>query len=265
MTDHLERDDVRQYLDGAMAPGRLLSASRHLRSCGDCAAELEPDIRQAEHIVRGIMARAAHPGYEQLEACVDGTAEPATRSYIEHHLRWCRACAAEFHDLGAAAASLRGPLPAFGARQRSGWRAWLDGGQGWRIPSLAGAALAVLFAVGVAVESGLNTPVTGDRSSAAATVDPAAPAFDVRVFNELDRVSPAAAEAWRRDDPVTLAGLLEPAAARGDAIAAEALGLLYARGLGVPANEAAAARLWDQAARAGSVSALHNLRAIGRG
>jgi hypothetical protein len=265
MPDHPQRQDLERYRHRTrtLAPAALLSIDRHLRSCAACAAALAPDALAPERLVRRVMAHAPHPGYRHFEACVDGTADAPLRERVHQHVRWCRRCAGELADLEQCAAALRQPL-ARTAPARSGWTSWLDG---WRLPSLAGAALAAVFAAGVTLQSAWRPAADTQYHMPARPAAPGAiaePEFDTGALAELDRVSPAAVIAYGKADYAGLADVLRPAAARGDAIAADALGLLHARGWGVARDLDAAARCWETAAQAGRSSAVRNLQAIGR-
>ncbi|MFM9915855.1 MAG: tetratricopeptide repeat protein [Rhizobacter sp.] len=212
--------------------------------------DTEPSTRDAAHLIRRVVSSGAHLSYEQLESLVDGRAEPALQERIEAHASWCARCAAELQDLAAHAPTLRKRLqPA--ENPRAGWLTWLKSGPRL-LPQIALASVVAAVALTVVFQD----PRSGSDDHAS-RAQPGA--VDNAVLTRLSEVSPEAAEAHRRGDEAALARLLKDAADRGNVTAALALGTLYAQGLGVAVDIAAAERYWKQAALAGSAEAQRNL------
>lgn len=213
------------------------------------------DLRSAERLLRRVVSAGGHVRYEDLERCVDGTADAALRAGVHAHVRWCSRCAAELADLEAQAPLLRRPVPAPRERVAPWWQRLLGGPVA---PALAFSALAV-----VAVLVMRPTGPADDASHLRTQTDaPVQPLFDRSAFERLGTVSAAAADAHRAGDDRRLAQVLQGPASAGQPVAASVLGVLLAEGRGVPRDRAAAERLLRQAAAAGDAAAGRNLAVL---
>lgn len=211
--------------------------------------DTEPSMKEAARLIRHVVSSGAHLSYEQLEAHVDGRAEPALRERVETHTAWCARCATELQDLAAHAPRLRQRVESRTAS--SGWFAWLKAGPRL-LPQIALASVVAAVAITVVMQ---DPRLPADDHSTHA--QPVPDGSDV--MTRLAEVSAEAVEAHRRGDHAKLVRLLMDAAERGNVTAALALGTLYAQGLGVAVDIVAAERYWQQAAAAGSVEAQRHL------
>lgn len=216
-------------------------------------ADWQATRRMIERVVRA----GGHLRYEQLEALVDRRGEaPAA----EAHLRWCAQCRHELDDLQRQAEALRRPVVAARPRLWARWSGRWAGPSSWAglVAALGIAAVSLLLVDlprhddGSAVLRTQTGPASGSVTAG----------LDLDAFAKLDTALPQAAAAWRAGNHEQLAALLRPAAQRGSAPAAAALGLLYAQGLGVPRDLAQARRYLDQAAQAGDATAARNLAIV---
>ncbi|MGE4068721.1 MAG: zf-HC2 domain-containing protein [Vicinamibacterales bacterium] len=139
------------------------------------AAALERALRSADPL--------DHPGYERLEALVDGRLDDVEREIVEGHLDGCAACVQDVADLRAIQADIRwGGKTA--PKDDIRW-----GGTGGRAPALpwravaaaAGIAATIFLAVMVSRRGGTDVPPAPDTvavetgGSVAEAVPPPAP------------------------------------------------------------------------------------------
>ena len=258
MADHPEASRLAQFRAGVLPHEEMRRISEHLVRCSSCVETLGADIGPARRAVRGVVTAGAHLSYEQFEAYVEDRVDASLRERIEGHLAWCVQCRRECDDLAQHAAALRKPLAQ--PKPRRDPLAWLLR-PGTVLPQLA------LASVVAAVALTLLIPDRHEQRSVQAIAVPPSSAgvpqrFDGGALDQLAGVSPAAVEAYRAGDFARLARLLAAPAEQGQPEAAAALGLLYARGLGVPRDLAAAQRYLRRAAAAGNAGAAHNLQIL---
>ena len=258
MADHPEASRLAEFRAGLLPHEEMRRISEHLVHCSRCVETLGADTGPARRALRGVVMAGAHLSYEQFESYIEDRADGPLRERIEGHLAWCVQCRRECDDLAQHAEALRKPLA---RRKPTGGRLdWLLR-PGSLLPQLA------LAAVVAAVALTLLIPDRREERSVQAISAPPGGAdlskrFDDGALEQLAQVSPAAVEAYRDGDFARLARVLTTPAEHGQPAAAAALGLLYARGLGVPRDSAAAERYWRSAAAAGDAGAAHNLQIL---
>jgi hypothetical protein len=136
---------------------------------------------------------ADHPGYETLEALVDGRLDEVDQEVVQSHISLCSLCAEDLADLRATRDSLQAIAPIRSTR--------------WRIPAIAAAAAAVLIAVWIAREPA--APVEPPQAAAPPTqIPPVAVATAPDLFSAderalIDRIIAAN----RLEIPESIAGL----------------------------------------------------------
>ena len=144
--------------------------------------------RASEALHRAVAAEPddfLHPGYEQLEALVDGRLDDADREVVETHIELCAICAEDVADISSVRDDIKIVTP--GQTGRS--RAWIRVAQ---IAAVLIAAVAIIFVV-----RQRNTPATVARGpeTPAPVASPTTPAskltFDERAL--VDRVLAAGA------------------------------------------------------------------------
>ncbi len=220
----------------------------------------------ARRMLAAVAAREPHLRFETLAGWVDRTLAPAEQRAAEIHVARCAVCARELAELAAVAPRLAAPrIPsrragAADASLATRLAQWWGQPRAW---AGAAAVVVVAIAVGVAVHGGGLGPAGGGETNAHLQVAPPASPFDRSALRASGTVSPAAADALAREDWVALARALEAPATSGNASAQSALGLLYAEGLGVPADPQRAARWWGLAAATDPV-ARRNLEQLAR-
>lgn len=102
---HLDAAALERYRRRTALPAELLDADAHLAACSACHDAIRSD---AESIALPPPDGPEHVTYEDLEAFVDGKAEPLDRELIAAHVAFCTICSAELEDL----ATLRDGLEA---------------------------------------------------------------------------------------------------------------------------------------------------------
>lgn len=185
MTPHLTEEQIRAYRERVLAARDLLDVSEHLGSCESCRARVAPpqEVASAVSMVKAALrteAEGVHPGYDEMEAYVDGTLFASRRSGIEAHARECRSCAASLRELGDLRRELEGssvrPAPALPPA-----RLW-NGLAGWKWGLAAAAAAVILVAVVLT-----RTPARQSQTIAQITA-PAVPAQTGSVIHDGARL-----------------------------------------------------------------------------
>jgi hypothetical protein len=93
---HLDAAALDRYRRRGASPAELLDADAHLASCARCYEAVRSD---AETIDLPSADGPEHVTYEELEAFVDGQAEPLDRELIAAHVAFCTICSEELADL----------------------------------------------------------------------------------------------------------------------------------------------------------------------
>lgn len=99
-TPHLTEEQMLLYQNRALAVEDLLSADRHLGSCGRCRRIMlarmgpVPLPREVEHI-----SEPLHLSYEQIAKFLDGTLTAAEKARAEAHFFLCAGCSRELEGL----------------------------------------------------------------------------------------------------------------------------------------------------------------------
>jgi predicted anti-sigma-YlaC factor YlaD len=111
VSEHLTTDQLEGYRRRALAAAELLAVDDHLAACEECRRRLGgPAEVTAFHSLRTAFesaeSEAPHPDFEQLTACLDGTADEAGRAAVSDHLQGCQPCAERFEGLREFKASL---------------------------------------------------------------------------------------------------------------------------------------------------------------
>jgi anti-sigma factor RsiW len=284
--DHVDSDTLQSYLTGGLPVIELLKIDRHLAECARCKETLRQAGeagRSASRLLRAVKTAATgaapHLTYEQMEAYVDNTS--VDRAAIEAHVARCAMCRRELQDLRVFAPKLSQSLR---APRRSLFELVMKGPIGSAKPGMPTwfssparlgmlAASVALVAIGAREISDTGLWHSSDTTEIRMTVAPAqmppspdaTPLFgdyDDSALARLDTVSPAAESAYRARDFAALAGLLQDPAKNQNVVAEEALGLLYARGVGVAQDKTLARQLFQRAADSGSDAARRNLNLI---
>jgi hypothetical protein len=99
MSSHLSGEEAGCFRRRAMSAAELLRADDHLAECAACR-----DAIAAADDVASLTAMFAdddisHLDYEQLAACVDGSASAIDREIVETHVADCALCRRELRDL----------------------------------------------------------------------------------------------------------------------------------------------------------------------
>jgi tetratricopeptide (TPR) repeat protein len=92
---HLTEAQRDAFRKRSLSGADLLAASEHLRGCAECRAHLSPAAPQ-ELLPR---IGSPHLTYEEIEADIDSSSDPATHARVAEHLAVCASCRAEHHDL----------------------------------------------------------------------------------------------------------------------------------------------------------------------
>jgi len=148
-----------------------------------------------------------HPGYEALEALVDGRLDAVDREVVETHVALCGQCAEDVADLRSTRDAMTPAIPARPSR--------------WRVPAVAAAAAAVVFAVWTMRQTAAPVePVPVAVTSPAPSATPVATSTPIPLSPDeaalIDRVKAAG----RLEIPASIAGLKgAPGTLLGDATA----------------------------------------------
>jgi hypothetical protein len=122
---HLTPALVERWTARFLGAAEALAVSDHLASCPDCRSAVSDAAREAvvaatvDRQLDEALATAEHLSSDQLERCVDGTAESIEAELMRSHLEHCASCRDEVRDLAAFAAAVtsaraRRQLPAWG-------------------------------------------------------------------------------------------------------------------------------------------------------
>ena len=101
---HLTEAQRDAYRKRSLSGADLLAASEHLRGCAECRAQLSPAA--PEQLLPRI--GSPHLTYEEIEAGVDSSSDPATHARIAEHLAVCASCRTEYDDLRTFRLGLKG-------------------------------------------------------------------------------------------------------------------------------------------------------------
>lgn len=185
MTPHLSDEQLRAYRERVLAARDLLEISEHLGGCESCRARVAaPEkVASAVRMVKAALrteAEGVHPGYDEIEAYVDGKLDTSKRSGIEAHTRDCRPCAATLKELG----DLRHELEASFARPKPAVRPsqFWSGLFGWKWALAGAGAAGILVAVVLT-----RTPARQEQTVAQIT-RPAAPTQTGSVIHDGTRL-----------------------------------------------------------------------------
>jgi anti-sigma factor RsiW len=105
---HLDAAALDRYRRRVASPDELLETDAHLASCARCHDAVRSD---AETIELPPADGPEHVTYEELEAFVDGQADPLDRELIAAHVAFCTICSEELADLAAMRAGLAARSP----------------------------------------------------------------------------------------------------------------------------------------------------------
>ena len=113
MTAHLTDAELRAFLAGTAPSEELLRADDHLAGCDLCRtralAGAGQGVARFDDLAAQLYPLSDHLTDENLQALVDGTLPPGTRTAVQEHLASCSTCAAQVADLGSWAAAPSAP------------------------------------------------------------------------------------------------------------------------------------------------------------
>jgi len=110
-TEHVNRTTIERLRRGQLSADELLTATRHLAACADCAvvARETPGVERAARALRiAEFADEEHPDLErELFAYADGTLPREQHVAVEEHLTHCRICREDVADAVRTRRSMR--------------------------------------------------------------------------------------------------------------------------------------------------------------
>jgi hypothetical protein len=95
---HLDAAALDRYRRRVAPVAELLDADAHIAACSRCYGAVRADV---ETIDLPAADGPEHVSYEELEAFVDGEADPLDRELIAAHVAFCTVCSDELADLAA--------------------------------------------------------------------------------------------------------------------------------------------------------------------
>jgi hypothetical protein len=184
MSKHLTAQSVELYCQHRLHATELLEADAHLSTCAACRERLRErkGTGAAVEILRADFQleeteETEHPSYSQFTAYADHKLDEVDREILNSHLDACAQCAEVMQDLRGFVATLEPTsvvgkhaeqqvatkTPAFRERFVAFWRSQTD----WMSWQLAGAAVALLFLVGISAIVWLNFRRTSEGTEVA--------------------------------------------------------------------------------------------------
>jgi Putative zinc-finger len=281
MNAHPDPQTLRAYARGTASPAATMEIDAHARSCATCREALlaSVDPKAMRRVLARVERAGGHVAFEELSAMADGKLAAPRRQAVEGHLKLCGRCRREWVDLQRFAPVLARPLRAKAAPSEGVLAAlsrWIASSNGLRTVAagVVVAAAATLFFSNQFGPGGGGSDATSTSARFGGSKDgppdtttapknePAAAQRDV--FERLDQIAPEAVSAYRKGDFAAVAKALRPRAARGEAAAAHALGVLYAEGRGVAKDPTKAAALLEQAVAGNDAGATADLAKLRR-
>jgi hypothetical protein len=101
-SQHLTRAELEAYGAKSLAAAQLLSADRHLGSCGVCRHELWAAVVPPPlPALLPDAERPLHLRYEEMTAYIEAALDEQTRERAEQHMLICASCSREVRELQA--------------------------------------------------------------------------------------------------------------------------------------------------------------------
>lgn len=147
MMGHLEKPELRSFLQGKMPPEALLETDDHLAACSRCREALEIEAQMGlslTDIDALLQPPAEHIEYVQLQQMVDNQSVPSS---VANHVADCAMCSRELAELRQFAQQIAS-MPRSGAKIVA-----IDAKRNWHMPAGWFALAAVLV---LAVAAGLS-------------------------------------------------------------------------------------------------------------
>jgi hypothetical protein len=140
-TSHLSPSDIENFVQGRVAPERLIIIDRHWSECDECFARIGKR-EQMERMITSMPDLQSptnmdpHLSYEQLAGYVDGQIDDVSREIVDVHKTVCESCSTEIDQLLQLRSTLTlesVPLRTGSAAASSGFWNWITASPFFRI------------------------------------------------------------------------------------------------------------------------------------
>ena len=100
MSEHLSREEIKNYIARRPAPAEILRIDDHLAACAECMKMIEraPDIKAMLNTLESIETEQ-HLSFETMSQFVDGTLDEAGHEIADVHISECTGCGDAVREL----------------------------------------------------------------------------------------------------------------------------------------------------------------------
>ncbi|HUR98156.1 MAG TPA: tetratricopeptide repeat protein [Pyrinomonadaceae bacterium] len=100
MPQHLSQDQIEEFRNGTLPPGKLLELDDHLSECGVCSGMATgPKLYGVLSLCESLLGNDEHLTYDQLAFYVDGQLDSIASEVVDLHVEGCRGCSDQLSDL----------------------------------------------------------------------------------------------------------------------------------------------------------------------